>query len=233
MALAELLLDGDQINITLRQIAEIARNTLTDIDEVSHPADGQAQTVVFTGRTLLAVDLRCMPYQAGQGPCLDAAKTGDTVVARHRLPGQPLPPVSPAAQRVGIHHSVWLGLPIPDRIVGALNMYAATRHPIPHDTVNLAEAFAHYAGVTVANVSTYRQLGGPGSTTARQPRPAAPSSTRPRGCCGAPWMHRRRSLHPAGRRFPADKPQTPRRRRRHRQTSPSPYLRGTGVNLWK
>jgi GAF domain-containing protein len=156
-ALAQILLDGDHINITLRQIAEIARDTLTDIDQVSVTLlDGQkAQTVVFTGQ--LAVDLDERQYQSGQGPCLDAANTGDTVVVNTDDPANPYPEFSQAAQRAGIHHSVSVGLPIPDRIVGALNMYASTRHPIRDDTVKLAEAFAQYAGVTVANASTYHQ----------------------------------------------------------------------------
>jgi GAF domain-containing protein len=88
---------------------------------------------------------------------LDAAQTGDTVVVDTDDPASPYPEFSRAAQRVGIHHSVSVGLPIPDRIVGALNLYAATRHPIRRDTVNLAEAFAQYAGVTVANASTYHK----------------------------------------------------------------------------
>ena len=156
-ALAQILLDSDHVNITLRQIADIARNTLTDIDEVSVTLlDGhKAQTVVFTGQ--LAVDLDERQYQSGQGPCLDAAKAGDTVVVDTDDPANPYPEFSRAAQRVGIHHSVSVGLPIPDRIVGALNLYASTRHPIPAYTVKLAEAFAQYAGVTVANASTYHR----------------------------------------------------------------------------
>src|ERR671911_2193122 len=147
-ALAQILLDGDHISITLRQVAQVTRNALTDIDEVSVTLlDGvKARTVVFTGQ--LAVELDERQYQSGQGPCLDAAKTGDTIVVDTDDPANPYPEFSRAAQRAGIHHSVSVGLPIPDRIVGALNLYAATRHPIRDDTVNLAEAFAQYAGVT-------------------------------------------------------------------------------------
>jgi GAF domain-containing protein len=154
IALAQILLDGDHINVTLRQVAEIARNTLTEIDEVSVTLlDGQkGQTVVFTGR--LAVELDERQYQIGVGPCLDAAMTGNTVVVDTGDPANLYPEFSRAAERAGIHHSVSVGLPIPDRVVGALNLYASTRHPIPAYTVNLAEAFAQYVGVTVANAST-------------------------------------------------------------------------------
>jgi transcriptional regulator with GAF, ATPase, and Fis domain len=156
-ALAQILLDGDHVNITLWQVARVVRNALTDIDEVSVTLlDGEkAQTLVFTGR--LAVELDERQYQSGQGPCLDASKTGNTVVVDTNDPANPYPEFSRAAQRAGIHHSVSVGLPIPDRIVGALNMYASTRHPIQAHTIKLAEAFAQYASVTVANASTYHK----------------------------------------------------------------------------
>src|SRR5918993_2572470 len=156
-ALAQILLDGDHISITLRQVAQVTRNALTDIDEVSVTLlDGvKARTVVFTGQVAVELDER--QYQSGQGPCLDAAKAGNTVVVDTDDPANPYPEFSRAARRVGIHHSVSVGLLIPDRTVGALNMYASTRDPIPHDTVNLAEAFAQYAGVTAANASTYHK----------------------------------------------------------------------------
>ena len=153
-ALAQILLDGDHISITLRQVAQVTRNALTDIDEVSVTLlDGvKARTVVFTGQ--LAVELDERQYQSGLGPCLDASKTGNTVVVDTDDPANHYPEFSRAAQRAGIQHSVSVALPIPDRIVGALNLYASTLHPIQAHTIELAEAFAQYASVTVANVST-------------------------------------------------------------------------------
>jgi GAF domain-containing protein len=156
-ALAQILLDVDHVTITLWQVAQVARKTLADIDEVSVTLlDRQkAQTVVFTGQ--LAVQLDERQYQSGRGPCLDATKTGNTVLVDTGDQANPYPEFSRAAQRAGILHSVSVGLSIPDRILGALNMYTSTRHPIRDDTVKLAEAFAQYAGVTVANASTYHK----------------------------------------------------------------------------
>src|SRR4051812_39072207 len=90
-ALAQLLLDGDRINIPLQQVAQIARKSLTDVDEVSVTLlDGQkAQTVVFTSR--LAVELDERQYQSGQGPCLDAAETGNTIVVNTDSSANPYP----------------------------------------------------------------------------------------------------------------------------------------------
>jgi GAF domain-containing protein len=47
--------------------------------------------------------------------------------------------------------SVCAGLPVPQRTVGALNLYASTPDPPAEQTISLAQAFASYAGVAVAN----------------------------------------------------------------------------------
>jgi hypothetical protein len=44
---------------------------------------------------------------------------------------------------------------VPNRVVGALNMYASTPHAPSDETMTLAQAFAGYAGVAVANAALY------------------------------------------------------------------------------
>src|SRR5437764_12552630 len=65
---------------TLRRVAELAKLTLGGVEDVSLTMieAGHPRSVVFTGR--LAVDLDERQYELGFGPCLDAAKTGQTVV---------------------------------------------------------------------------------------------------------------------------------------------------------
>jgi hypothetical protein len=48
-----------------------------------------------------------------------------------------------------------IGLPVPQPVIGALNLYASTTEAIRPDTVAQAQAFASYAGVTVANAALY------------------------------------------------------------------------------
>jgi GAF domain-containing protein len=143
------------LNITLRRIAELAQRTLPDIDEVSVTlVDGeQAKTVVFTGQ--LAVHLDERQYEAARGPCLDAAISGETVVVDTRDSSGGYAEFVRAAQRSGVNHSVSVGLPVPQRVVGALNLYAYTPDPIADKTVSLAQTFATYAGVAVANAALY------------------------------------------------------------------------------
>ena len=49
-----------------------------------------------------------------------------------------------------------VGLPIPRRTVGALNLYSRAEQPMSAHLAALAEAFAGYAAVAVANASLYQ-----------------------------------------------------------------------------
>ena len=60
-----------------------------------------------------------------------------------------------AADR-GVTHSLSVGLPIPQRTTGALNLYSAAERPFAMESVALAEAFAGYAAVAVANAALYQ-----------------------------------------------------------------------------
>src|SRR3954469_1245157 len=92
------------------------------------PADGSsagrrarsARSVAFRGG--LAVHLDERQYQAGFGPCMEAALTGQTITVDT---GQDTryPDFSAAARHRGVGHTVSVPLPIPQRTIGALNMY--------------------------------------------------------------------------------------------------------------
>jgi GAF domain-containing protein len=65
------------------------------------------------------------------------------------------PEFASAARRQGVTHSLSIGLPVPQRVVGALNLYASTSGALRPGTVAQAQAFASYAGVSVANAALY------------------------------------------------------------------------------
>ena len=66
--LALLTVDADPPEQTLRRVAELAKQTLGDVEEVSLTVirDGRPRTMVFTGP--LAVDLDELQYRLGFGP---------------------------------------------------------------------------------------------------------------------------------------------------------------------
>ena len=152
--LSKIMLGERSLDETLGRIAALARDTVPDIDEVSVTLVDRerANTVVFTGQLALHLDER--QYQHGAGPCLDAAVTGETVVV-DVADDSLYPDFAHSARRAGVTHSVSVGLPVPQRVVGALNLYASTPDPPAEETIALAQAFASYAGVAVANAALY------------------------------------------------------------------------------
>ena len=44
---------------------------------------------------------------------------------------------------------------MPERLVGAMNLYASTDQPLEGETVTVAETFAGYAAVAMANAALY------------------------------------------------------------------------------
>ena len=112
-----------------------------------------AETVVFTGDLAHQLDER--QYDAGFGPCMDAAVSGTTIAVANADPASPYPEFSRVSLRAGVSHSLSVGLPVPQRIVGALNMYATTDEGFDDEAVLLAETFAEYAAVAVANAHLY------------------------------------------------------------------------------
>jgi len=157
--LSKIMLGEGSLNETLGRIAALARDTIPNSDEVSvtFVDRDKPKTVVFTGQ--LAVHLDERQYESGLGPCVDAALTGETVVvdvANDNLYRD----FARSARRAGVTHSVSVGLPVPQRVVGALNIYASTPDPLAEETIGLAQAFASYAGVAVANAALYNYTAG-------------------------------------------------------------------------
>jgi GAF domain-containing protein len=154
--LSKLVLGEQSLTAVLQRVAELAKTVIPDVHEVSVTLlkDHQsAETMVFTGDLAHQLDER--QYDAGFGPCMDAAMTGTTIAVSNADPATPYPEFSRVSLRAGVSHSLSVGLPVPQRIVGALNMYATSDEGFDDDAVLLAETFAEYAAVAVANAHLY------------------------------------------------------------------------------
>ena len=153
--LSKIMLGDQPLTATLQRVAELAQQTIPEVDEASVTLmDGtKPRTVVFTGS--LAVQLDERQYELGFGPCTDAAISGHTIVVDHDDPISPYPDFSAISRKAGVRHTVSVALPVPQRIIGALNLYGCTPEPIDQSAVDLAEAFASYAAVAVANAALY------------------------------------------------------------------------------
>jgi GAF domain-containing protein len=147
---------GDMpLGAVLERVAELAKQTIAGADEVSVTLmdNDKARSVAFTGD--LAVDLDERQYEKGYGPCLDAAQTGTTISIEDTAHSDTYSDFGKACQRRGVTRTLSLGMPIPQRSVGALNVYGRHGTPFDADTIALGQTFASYAAVALSNAALF------------------------------------------------------------------------------
>jgi GAF domain-containing protein len=139
----------------LLRVTELAKQTVPGAAEVSVTLlqDGTATTAAFTGDMALQLDEK--QYDAGYGPCLDAAKGGGTLVIGDMKTEERWPDYTPRAVECGALSSVSVGLPEQQSVSGALNVYGDEPQSFPDAAVELVETFAGYAAVALANARLY------------------------------------------------------------------------------
>lgn len=146
MAFDELPLDR-----ALTRIADLARHTVPGAAEVSVTlvGPGGAHSAAFTGKPALVLDE--WQYEHGHGPCLAAAAANITVSVPDIAGEARWPGWARSAIEIGVHSSLSVGLPLQDSLSGALNIYSPAPHAFDEDRVILAQTFAGYAAVAMAN----------------------------------------------------------------------------------
>jgi len=157
LRLSELLTGHRPLRDTLTDIAEFAVQAIPGADGAGLTvleAD-RAQTVVASTEFVHTVD--DVQYGLGEGPCLLAVASGRTQTSGS-LGGEPRwPRFGPRVGRMGVHSVLSLPLPLPDRVVGALNVYAHAKDAFGPDAVRIGELFARPAAVSVHNALVLAQ----------------------------------------------------------------------------
>ena len=153
LELGRLSLDQMQLGEVLARVAGLAQATVPGADEVSVTLiEGErARSVAFTGD--LAVQLDERQYARGFGPCMDAAQGGETVVVPDTSAEERYPGFAETAARAGVRSSLSVGMPIPQRTVGGLNLYSRSVDAFDDEAVQMATAFADYAAVALLNAA--------------------------------------------------------------------------------
>lgn len=153
--LGQIKLSETDLNGVLARIAEAARRTIPGAEQVSVTLvrSGGAHTAAYTGEPALIADE--WQYVRGHGPCLDAAQGGATMSVPDMAAEARWPDWAAHARAAGVGSSLSIGLPIQDAVVGALNVYGAERDAFDEDSIRLAETFAGYAAVALANAHLY------------------------------------------------------------------------------
>jgi GAF domain-containing protein len=155
-ALGRIVLGERSLDEVLDQVSQLARRSIEGADEVSVTLirDEKTRTAAFTGEVALALDER--QYEAGFGPCLDAAESGETfAISDTQAPDVPWTKFAAAAAAKGMRSTLSVGLPVQQRTIGALNLYSSRVDGFDDDAVQLATTFAGYGAVALANASLY------------------------------------------------------------------------------
>jgi GAF domain-containing protein len=153
--LGRMKLGETDLNGVLDQVAHLAKRTLPGAGEVSVTliSDKDAHTAAYTGEVALALDE--WQYGQGHGPCLDASDTPATLSLPDMATETRWPDWATRAEDAGVHSSLSIGLPIHDKISGALNVYATEAWAFDADAIILGQTFAGYAAVAIANAHLY------------------------------------------------------------------------------
>ncbi|MCO1616000.1 GAF and ANTAR domain-containing protein [Micromonospora tulbaghiae] len=166
-ALAELSrirLDEVALDDVLARVAELANRAVPGSVHVSVSLvqAGANRAIAYTSD--LARSLDEWQYEHDDGPCLDASVSAGSVSLPDLADEPRWPGWAARARAAGVQSSLSIGLPIQEAVTGALNVYGGTTHAFDKSSIELAEEFAAYAAVALANAHLYEST----ATLARQ-----------------------------------------------------------------
>jgi GAF domain-containing protein len=152
LSLRELSMEG-----LLQTVADLVTSVLPGKPEASVTllVKDAPSTVASTGR--LAVDLDDVQYECGHGPCLHAARTGETTeITDTRADSRWSDYTRRAAERGNLSSlAVPLVIDEDEQIFGSLNLYSRKPEAFDEDSRSAAMAFGPYAAVAAGNVYAY------------------------------------------------------------------------------
>jgi transcriptional regulator with GAF, ATPase, and Fis domain len=115
----------------------------------------RTDTIVATAPFVTAVD--DIQYGMRQGPCISAARDGQTVMSGSLGGDSRWPRFGGRVARLGVHSVVSLPLITPDGVVGAMNVYAHGKNVFDERAAKLGEIFAAPAAIAVHNAHVLAQ----------------------------------------------------------------------------
>lgn len=155
--LSRLAADRLPLEDLLTQVATYAVQAIPGADGAGLTLleEDRADTIVATAPFVTEVD--DIQYGMEQGPCISAAREGQTVMS-DSLGGDPRwPRFGGRVARLGVHSVVSLPLITPDGVVGAMNVYAHDKNAFDDRAAELGQIFAAPAAIAVHNAHVLAQ----------------------------------------------------------------------------
>ncbi|MEV6300166.1 GAF and ANTAR domain-containing protein [Actinoplanes sp. NPDC051861] len=153
--LGRIKLGETDLNGVLDRVAGLAHRTLPQAGQVSITLvrEGSAYTAAYVGADALRLDQQ--QYEQAAGPCLEAAAAGTTVSMPDAASESRWSGWGRHVAGAGLGSVLSVGLPIEERVAGALNIYGERPGAFDDEAVRLAQAFGRYATVALANAHLY------------------------------------------------------------------------------
>ncbi|MGM1065010.1 ANTAR domain-containing protein [Saccharothrix sp. Mg75] len=157
-ALEELagVLAGDQsLEDALQQLVESVSRVIPDADNVSVTVLGSTgpHTPAATDQKVRTIDAE--QYEAGNGPCLEAARTRRPVRATLHGGREKWPEFARAVERIGVRAYLSAPLVVDDEAIGALNLYSGADHAFDPFDEALLRLFVTAASTTITGFRRY------------------------------------------------------------------------------
>lgn len=150
--LASLLLSVESVEEALRHLARMAVVVVPDGPSCSITVKGRGRftTIVHAGADHpLLTDLQ---YESGQGPSLDAMRTGSAIVVQDLTVDQRWGQFSRQAVAAGVYGVCAFPLEVSGEVIGALGLYAHKPDVFPGPVLDIAAQFVEPAAVLLAGV---------------------------------------------------------------------------------
>jgi GAF domain-containing protein len=120
---------------------------------ISMTIDGKLGTYVFSDPEVIEIDYA--QYESGEGPCVDAFRTGTVVLVESTIDAGPYPAFRNIAARHGVHSALAAPMTTGGDTIGALNLFAARERGFDEKAIADASAFAAQAAFVLANSKAY------------------------------------------------------------------------------
>jgi GAF domain-containing protein len=157
VALSRLASDRLPLEGLLTQVATYAVQAIPGADGAGLTLleHDRADTIVATAPFVTEID--DIQYGMNQGPCISAAREGQTVLSGSLGADPRWPRFGGRVARLGVHSALSLPLITPDGVVGAMNVYAHGKSAFDDRAAKLGQIFAAPAAIAVQNAHVLAQ----------------------------------------------------------------------------
>jgi GAF domain-containing protein len=157
VALSRLASDRLPLESLLTQVATYAVQAIPGADGAGLTLleHDRADTIVATAPFVTEID--DIQYGMNQGPCISAAREGQTVLSGSLGADPRWPRFGGRVARLGVHSALSLPLITPDGVVGAMNVYAHGKSAFDDRAAELGQIFAAPAAIAVHNAQVLAQ----------------------------------------------------------------------------